>query len=65
MRTKKRPQYQLKHDTYSLEMLKLLIEGNLVKGKKKLDMYYMVNDYLIEYVRKGKINEARYLVKFD
>lgn len=43
----------------------MLIEGNLVKGKKKLDMYYMVNDYLIEYVRQGKINEARYLAKFD
>ena len=46
-------------------MLKLLIEGNLVKGKKKVDMYYMVNDYLIEYVRQGMINEARYLAKFD
>jgi hypothetical protein len=46
-------------------MLKLLIEGNLVKGKKKLDMYYMVNDNLIEYVRQGKIYEAGYLAKFD
>jgi ankyrin repeat protein len=46
-------------------MLKLLIEGNLVKGKKKIDMYYMVSDYIVEYVRQGMINEARYLVKFD
>jgi hypothetical protein len=46
-------------------MLKILVEGQIVKGKKKINMYYMIQDSLVDYVRKGKINEAKYLVKFD
>jgi hypothetical protein len=51
MRNKKRNKQLLRHDFYPLEMLKILIEGQLVKGKNKVNMYNFVQDYLVEYVR--------------
>jgi len=54
----------MKKHCYPYEFLKLYIEGGIEKTDKQ-EMYQNIQDNVIEYVRRGMLKEAHYLVKFD
>ena len=65
MRNKFRTRKLLKDDVYPLEFLKELIEGVGLEGRKRKERYQWLQDNVVEYVRKGLLQEARYLLQFD
>jgi hypothetical protein len=54
----------VKKECLPLEFLKLYIEGGIEK-KEKTEMYQNIQDNVIEYIRRGMIAEAKYLVSID
>ena len=61
IRTYPNPRNLLKNNLVSLEFMKTFIEG-FDEVKKKKEKYYWFQDKVCEYVRAGKVQEAKYLI---
>lgn len=55
----------MKQGIFSLDFLKEFIESGGLEIQKKKDKYNWVQDKVVDYVREGKVAEAKYLLQFD